>query len=259
MSIKIIVGGCGGWMPHGGLLTSCLIFETEKAIIVLDMGSGFARIFEHPEILNKGKTIYIILSHAHPDHVNGLFFLLALPKGTNVVLIGSEETLKGIQPLLDAPLGVPIEKLKGKINLVLQTVEPGAGNGIVENYLYLKHSVPCVGYRLSIEEKTVAYCTDTGLCPNLRALIEGADCGIIECTWTDPDFEDLGHLNPRTAATVAVMKNIRQVFLTHYTGKRDDVSAVSFSTRKDIKKAEKIAQKIFPHTTALTDGMVLEI
>lgn len=254
--MKLTAFGVHGWMPHNGLLTSCLVIETDTENIVLDMGSGFAKIFNYPKILNKGKPTEIFLSHAHLDHTNGLFFLFALPEESNITLTGSKETLEAIQPLLDAPLSVPPGKLEKKVNLLQREVMLSEK---VVNFLPLKHSVPCIGYRFSVQDKTIAYCTDTGICPNLFELAKNSDVLITECTWTDPTFADAGHLNPIGAAKVAQKAKVKKLILTHFTGNRDNGPMISFANKKSIKEAGEIAKKIFPNTIALIDGMALEI
>ena len=250
--LKLYALGVHGWMPHDGLLTSCLAIETDKEVIVLDCGSGFSRIFDYPELLKK--TLKIFLSHSHLDHTNGLFYLYALPEleDIQVSLYCDPQTLIEIAPLLNIPLSVPFLQMAQKIDFRFEDI-----NELSRTFLVpLKHSVRCLGIGFEVNGKEIAYCTDTGLCDNLYELIQGADVAILECTWTDPTFEDEGHLNPRTAAQVAKDAGVGRLLLTHFTGTRP---GGPFATRASILEAESVARQIFHNTTALLDGMVLDI
>jgi len=51
----------------------------------------------------------------------------------------------------------------------------------------LRHSVPCFGYAFEVDGKRTAYCTDTGLCANLKRLAKDADLLITECAMAPED------------------------------------------------------------------------
>ncbi len=66
--------------------------------------------------------------------------------------------------------------------------------------LPLAHPVPCFGFRIVIDGRVIAYCTDTGVCKNAISLAQNADLLITECG-LKPGQESPGwpHLNPENA------------------------------------------------------------
>jgi ribonuclease BN (tRNA processing enzyme) len=112
----------------------------------------------------------------------------------------------------------------------------------------LQHSVLCYGYRISSHGKTLAYCTDTGDCRNLRRLAAKADLLITECAMAPGDKSpNLFHLTPEAAASAASEAGAKKLALFHF----DPGEYPTFGLRK---KAEDAAKNIFNNTVAANDG-----
>ncbi|OPZ72877.1 MAG: Ribonuclease BN [bacterium ADurb.Bin478] len=90
--------------------------------------------------------------------------------------------------------------------------------------------------------RTIAYCTDTRPCENVRILARNADVLIHESTF-HPDQEALaeetGHSTSRQAAESAAAAGCRQLYLYHISGRQDD--------RSEVEMLEA-ARSIFPAT-----------
>jgi ribonuclease BN (tRNA processing enzyme) len=110
-----------------------------------------------------------------------------------------------------------------------------------------------MGYRILLDGKTVAYCPDTGYCENAVDLARQADVLIAECAYkTGQDDAEWPHLNPETAARIAIEGEAGQLVLTHF----DAQLYRSIAERRD---SAVIAGRTFRNTIAATDGLVLEL
>ena len=113
---------------------------------------------------------------------------------------------------------------------------------------FLLHSDPCLGYRINLEGKTIAYCTDTGICDNSLELSKDADILIHECASKPGQYyEKWPHTNPQEAAELAIRANVKQLVLFHF-------DAELYKSIEERKEAETAARKIFENTIVATDG-----
>jgi ribonuclease BN (tRNA processing enzyme) len=115
------------------------------------------------------------------------------------------------------------------------------------------HSDPCLGYRITADGRTIAFCTDTGYCENAVKLAKEADLLITECAFkpgeSNPEWP---HLNPETAAKIAVESGAKRLALAHF-------DAARYLTMDERTEAEKAAREICPASFAASDLMELEI
>ena len=118
---------------------------------------------------------------------------------------------------------------------------------------YLVHTDSCFGYRFKIDNKTIAYCADTGVCDNLLQLSKNADVLIAECSYKQSQRDNgWPHLNPEDSAKIAKKADVGKLLLTHF-------DASIYRTKEDRAEAEKTAGKIFPRTNVCYDGFEIEI
>lgn len=108
----------------------------------------------------------VFVTHSHSDHIKGL---TVLKKHT------------------DAPFysAVDIEgciKMTGPVDI----------GGMHVDYFACSHDVPCVGYKITADGKTLAIATDTGVVTDtMRGCLEGCDTVMLECNH-DPDMLRFG-------------------------------------------------------------------
>jgi ribonuclease BN (tRNA processing enzyme) len=117
----------------------------------------------------------------------------------------------------------------------------------------LFHSDPCLGYRFRLDGHVIAYCTDTGVCDNLRELARGADLLITESSLKPGQkLEGWGHLDPREAAEIAKQAKVKLLLLTHF----DAGNYVSLEERRE---AEAAAKEIFKNTICAYDDFEVKL
>jgi ribonuclease BN (tRNA processing enzyme) len=153
--------------------------------------------------------------------------------------------------LINTPYSKPIRELKTKVRVA--QLKKSSRLPFEINFKKLKHSTQCYGYRLFIEDKAIAFCTDTGPCEEMNLLARNADILIAESS-LPPGEIDTGwpHLNPQQAALVARREKAKKLFLVHF-------DAGAYLTENDRAKAEKSARKIFGNTWAAKDGLSIRI
>ena len=117
----------------------------------------------------------------------------------------------------------------------------------------LVHTSLTLGYRLHLDNKTIAYIPDTGFCQNALKLARNVDLLIAECAHLPGESSDeWPHLNPQDAANIAKEAGAKQLALVHFDAGR-------YPTLETRKVAELHAKGIFPNTIATLDDMHLRL
>ncbi len=246
--MKLTFLGTSGWYDSPTGNTSCILIETQQEYIVLDAGSGFYKL---KDLLTNKKEVYIFFSHYHIDHFSGLHTLPLMHFEKGIKIFGPKGLLDLKNTILRKPYTRNVQDHPFEISFT--EIDDTTKLPFSTNTLQLEHSVPCWGYRFTLEEKTIVYCTDTSPCENLITLAANADLLITECSHA-PYAENPKkfHMTPKQAAEAAKEAEVKQLLLTHF-------SAPDYPEHSLRKKAEKIAQKIFPNTRALFDDDVIII
>lgn len=149
--LDITLLGTGGVMPLPDRALTAAYIRHEAAALLIDCGEGTQTALRHWGL--RFKTIdAILLTHYHADHVSGLPGLL-LTMGNegrrdSVTLYGPPGLKKIVSALTVFLTDLPFP-------LVLRELEGGAPVqfsqcGLDITALPLKHSVPCLGYRMDL-------------------------------------------------------------------------------------------------------------
>lgn len=241
--------GTNGWYSTNLGNTVCTLIELDDAYIVLDAGDGFYKLDQH---IQSEKPIYIFLSHLHLDHIGGFHILAKFTFKQKISVYGFEGTQDFLNKLVRHPYTMDLKELPYKVEI--NDIKEGTFNNPVNfSCKLLNHPDPCVGYRFTLNNSIIVYCTDTGLCDNLFDLAKNADILICECSLKSGQVEpDWGHLNPEDAAKVAKQSNVKQLIFTHFT-------ASIFTNMGERNEAENTARKIFKKTKAAYDGFTIKI
>ncbi len=247
--MRIIFLGTNGWFETATGNTLCVLLKTSQYDIVLDAGSGFFRLDKY---IDGTKPVYLLLSHFHLDHISGLHGLSKINCSKGLTIIGQEGTRGVINTLVNRPFTVPLKTL-AYITDILELPSDAGRVPFQLEYLPMLHSDPCLGYRITTDGKSIAFCTDTGYCENAVKLAAGADLLITECSFKPGQSNAAWpHLNPETAAKISFESGAKKLALVHF-------DAARYFTMEDRSEAETVARKIFPGAFAATDLMELEI
>ncbi|HWR01106.1 MAG TPA: MBL fold metallo-hydrolase [Chlorobaculum sp.] len=248
--MKVVFLGTNGWYDTPAGNTICILIDIEKASIILDAGSG---LYKADRYFSAGKPVHLFLSHLHLDHIIGLHLLnkFDIPQGLTIhCRKGDKESLNKI---IAPPYSLPFSSLPYSVDIEEVDADLIELDGFSVQAALMMHSVPTIGFRLSLEGKTITYCPDTGYCDNAVRLAESADLLIAECAFRPgEESPHWPHLNPESAARLARDAGARQLVLVHFDASRyPDMDARRIAQVK--------AREIFPDTSFATDGQVLVI
>jgi ribonuclease BN (tRNA processing enzyme) len=249
VNMKVRFLGTNGWFDSTTGNTICTLIETDDMYLVLDAGNGIHKLDRY---IHDQKPVYLFLSHFHLDHIEGLHTIVKLRLPRGLMIFGMEGTEKFLGDVIRKPYTVPLGK--GPYPVEVHEV-PGDHELVpfLEDFRFLIHSDPCMGFRFSLEGKTIAYCTDTGVCDNLITLGKDADLLITECSELSGEHSRLWpHMNPEDAVYVAKRSGAKRMALTHFNAHHYD----TLEARKKVQ--ERLAEQIEDLTVAF-DDMTIEI
>ncbi len=246
--MKVYFLGTNGWYDTETGNTLCVLIETKEAYLIFDAGGGFYKIDQY---IKRDKPVYLFLSHFHLDHVIGLHTLNKFDFKRGLEVYGPSGLKKLFREVINAPYSMPVSRLNTRIRLHEINGRTRLPLGI--EYKKLRHSAICYGYRIASQGKVAAFCTDTGLCENLAFLAKGADLFITECSYKSGEEDTKWpHLNPEQAAKTAKLAGSRRMILVHF-------DAASYPNKKERLGAQSAARKIFKHTLAAEDGLIIDL
>jgi len=172
---------------------------------------------------------HIFISHLHADHHFGLPFFLLLfcylhERKEPLYIIGPAGIGQASQQLFDLAWPglrgagilpkVPVEYVEVEASGSLST------GSLAFEAVKLKHfDMDAFGYRFAHKGRQIAFTGDTGQCPQLDSLLDGADVVITEFTHV-LDVDDPGHLN--AVAVTQLTDRLRAqgatILATHLSG-----------------------------------------
>jgi ribonuclease BN (tRNA processing enzyme) len=223
--MKVTILGCSGTFPGPDSGCSSYLVEHEGFRLLLDAGNGsIGALQRHAPLLGVDA---VFLTHLHADHcVDLVAYYYARryhPEGQPppLPLYGPQAT----GSRLVAMLGHHPADLIGPTYDLVPTDSgcPGIGPFDVE-LARTNHPIECHAIRLSVGGRSFVYSGDSGECPELVELADGADTLLIEASWYDEDPVPPGvHLTARQAGEHAARAQVGRTLLTHVVpwGSRD--------------------------------------
>jgi len=248
--VKLAFLGTNGWYDTTTGSTVCALLESKEYFIILDAGFGIHKLNRY---LKKGskKPVLLFLSHFHLDHIVGIHVLNKFPF-RRLDIYGQKGTRKALNAIMKPPFTFNVKDL----NFPLKVHELSEGVHQLPFKVEcrpLLHATPCMGYRFELDGRSIAYCTDTGICPGLRTLAKKVDLLILECSYlSGENHRNWPHMNPEQAARIANECDVKRLLLTHF----DSYRYQNISKRNE---AGRIARKTFRNTTIARDGMRIEL
>jgi len=247
--MKVIFLGTNGWYDTETGNTICTFVQTERYNILLDAGNGIHRV-EH--YLDGGKPVFQFLSHFHIDHIEGLHILAKFRFREGLTICAPTGGREILRTFINAPFTTPLAALPYPAR-ILEMPEDAASLPFPVEVLPLRHASITLGLRIAVDGRIVSYCPDTGYCENAVTLARAADLLITECAYKEgQSCEAWPHLNPETAARIAVEAGAKRLALTHF-------DAGVYQSLPERKESEAVAAGIFPATTAALDGLEIII
>ncbi len=239
-------------IEYGGN-TTCLYAETDSgAAIVIDAGSGIRELGPYL-IKNNKKTIHLIFTHYHWDHIQGFpFFAPIYSPKTTINVYGPDKEVAA-QKALSHQMRVPyfpsikLSNLPAKFNFRRFKSRFRIGSA---NIQVIPNNHPNYTYGLKIREKgkVVVFLTDNELyAPNPNTtfekfveFIKGADYLIHDAQYNDEIYKSKagwGHSTYSQVMELAEATSVKNVIFTHHD---------PFSTDEFINEALAEIRKRFP-------------
>lgn len=145
---------------------------------------------------------YLFISHLHADHCFGLPFIFldhyfVTRRKTPLTIIGPKGIKKFSNDLMD--MAFPDTRKKYSKNFPVEYLEVSPGKAYTlrdmtfNTHKMFHFDIQVIGFSLFYKHRRLAYSGDTGPCPGLTALLDGADIAVLEMTSMDSDFPS--HLN----------------------------------------------------------------
>jgi len=216
--------------------TSCVEVLCGEHRLIFDAGSGLRRLGE--ALAKQPGESDLFFSHLHIDHLIGLpFFSPAFAKDNRLRLwaAGLKEA-GGLRAALDKYMSFPLfpiglDKFQAEIAFYdftrgdVLTPRPG----IVLRTGALDHPGGATGYRLEFAGRSFCYMTDTEMgtdaVPAMLALAKGADCLVMDATYTDSQltkFAGWGHASWQQNVAFADAAGVKTLCLFHHAPEHDD-------------------------------------
>ena len=237
--------GSGGWIPANGQQTFCFVFPWGDEMVVIDAGTGIARLMGLRDTLFKSawrslRGAQVLLSHYHFDHVIGLFWLRGIFGNLPVTIYAPGEEVYG-QRAIDLLNGLfrkpysphPFSDLRPNVlvndlpvgGLMLET---GPNPLKVSFRLNPNHSDPSVAFRFG---DLFAVATDTPPEEGTIAFARGVKVLLHE-SWYDssPAFRTVDdplerhmegpHTGSFGAGLIAKRAGVKRLYLVHHNPER---------------------------------------
>ncbi len=208
-----------------GLETSCISFETETEIFVIDCGSGI-RSFDAYYYKNnlKDKKINLLLTHYHQDHIFGLGFTKFIYDSNIEVEIYGLNDVYTILKNYYGPPYFPIT-IVNRPNLKTTTIEPNMSLKFKDIEIVttlLNHPQDALGYKFVIKDKVCTVITDyeykiDNNKVEVEKFIKDSDYLIIDAFFTTGDYrEGWGHSSIEEAIELVDKLNVGYCLLYHH-------------------------------------------
>lgn len=233
--VRFRVWGCRGSLPspgphsrrYGGDTTCFEICSSSGARIVIDCGSGFARL---------GRTLSaapppsldVLVTHFHFDHLMGLGFFGPLIAEKTRVTLWRDSDPELLRRAIDRAFSPPLWPLTLSAAKPLDCARlPTAGADIGAFHvtpIRLNHPGGGTGYMVRIEGRKIVIATDhehgdTEIDQALRAAADSADLLVYDAPYSDADYEQRrgwGHSTRDEGLRVAKDAGVARLVLVHH-------------------------------------------
>ena len=253
----------GGRFEEFGGNTPCVEVRCGDRLFVVDGGSGIAPLGQELA-LQKPRSIDVVLSHLHLDHVSGLpFFKPALSPDCSIHLhcgnLRGESAEEALARLFSPPLfPISLNQLPGKFehhgfkagdDLVL-------ADGARVRTLPLNHPGGATGYRFDCDGHAVCYISDIEHTapwppPDLRAFVEGSDLVIYDGMFSETEYlccQGWGHSTWQKGVALAQAAGVPNLAVFHLHPMHDD---------RHLETVEAEIKAAMPGAFLAREGMVL--
>jgi ribonuclease BN (tRNA processing enzyme) len=269
MPHTLIPLGLNGYIPTFGRHTTSFLLLSDEAAILLDAGTGIARLAEPAlqERLAAYDTLHVVLSHYHLDHVIGLFYLSALAGGKTVHVLGPAPPLTeyGPEQALGQLMSPPLSPRHftghyDAIHLHDIGAAPFHLGGIPFTAWPQRHPGGSIGLRIG---HALAYLTDRAMDPDDARHVRGVDLLLHEVWLTDAEAatnpEKLAiHSSAGAVADFARLAGVARLMPMHHHPARSEEALTTLcadmATRAGLPVIRPVEGQAYPLAPAEQDS-----
>jgi ribonuclease BN (tRNA processing enzyme) len=243
--LKLAPLGTAGYLPAAGRQTMSFLLATESDSLLLDAGTGVARLLEPAvaALLPAGRRLEVLLSHYHLDHVVGLSYLLGLAADRSIRIHAPAPPLtvggpEGIAQLLSPPLfPLPVERWPMAVEIVPVNGAELAIGGLRLRLRRQKHPGGSIGIRIG---DTLAYVTDTVIDPATVEFVRGVKLLLHEVWLTaeeaaESDPSPTGHSDAGAVADLARAAGVGRLWVVHHHPRRSAAELARMATAMQLR------------------------
>ncbi len=297
--MKIKFWGTRGSIPtpgketvrYGGNTPCVEVRLNDDSLVIFDAGTGIRGLGD--ELMTAGESVkaYLIISHAHWDHIHGFpFFKPAFISGNEFTIIGAQSKVVKLRKIIADQMDkvyfpIQLNALKAKFKFVPIKEQVISVFDATLTSLYVNHPAFSLGYRLSSGGRTLVYISDNEPFdrevaksiknvdkmvvakymavkgdPNQRVFdfARGADILIHDTTYTPEEYVNhvgWGHSHYLFSLKVAAEARVKKLVLFHHDQTHDDnkIDEILQKCVKEIKTRNYQFECI-----AAAEGMELE-
>ncbi|MGF1499710.1 MAG: MBL fold metallo-hydrolase [Elainellaceae cyanobacterium] len=249
--------------------TSCVEMLVGNHRLIFDGGTGL-RGLGQALLREMPLQASMFFTHSHWDHIQGFpFFVPAFVPGNRFDIYGAiapngstiEQRLN--DQMLHPNFPVPLQNMFAELNFY----DLGVGKSVyiddicIENAL-LNHPGEAIGYRVTWQNRTAAYVTDTEHFPdrldeNVLQLAQNADVFIYDATYTDEEYHSKatskvgwGHSTWQEAVKLAKAADVKKLVIFHH----DPLHSDDFMDEIKAKTAQR-----FPNSVVAWEGLEIDL
>lgn len=249
--------------------TSCVEMRLGQKRLIFDAGTGI-RVLGLNLLRQMPVEAHLFFSHTHWDHIQGFpFFTPAFIPGNCFHIYGSLSvngaTIK--QRLSDQMLhpNFPVPMQVMQSDMKFYDLTPGDTitlDDVTIETVPLNHPNGALGYRVTWQNHTAVYCTDTEHLPdrfdeNILYLARDADLFIYDATYTNEEYYNYsdprvgwGHSTWEEGVAVAKLAGVKKLVVFHHDPSHDD---------NFLDEIEESVQLVFPNGLLAREGMALAV
>jgi ribonuclease BN (tRNA processing enzyme) len=244
--VRAWILGTAGWMPTAERGTMCVLVRDGERALMLDAGTGAARLVGEPGLLDGATRLDVLLTHFHLDHVCGLLYLPATGLEVRVHAPGSWLYGASAAELLAPILRAPISPFGPAAPFEIRELDPGVGEigGLpIAVRAQPRHWAPTAGIRVG---DSLALVTDTAFDDGSAEFAAGVRHLLHEAWSTSDDPSSVeGDAMAAEAGAVARAGAVGRLTLVH------------LHPRADPAVLERDARTAFPAADVGVDGREL--
>ena len=231
MTMRLVPLGTNGFFPSMGRHTMSFLVLTQREAILLDAGTGVARLLEPhiAELLEPYECLNVILSHYHIDHAGGLPYLAGTWTRGTVRIYAPAHPFVGVDPeetlnkLLSPPLfALTLAEFPAKMEVVPVTAARLRIGDLAIALRAQNHPGGSMGVRI---DDTMAYVTDTPVDEATAEFVQGTRLLLHEAWLTDleaerDEAESARHSSCSGVAQIARLGAVGELMPVHHHPKR---------------------------------------